>query len=66
MNTQPILAQDRAHAEQLAREHITPDQASQTEEFIAHSLAVPEYLEINGETWRRITLGSAGNIAYPE
>lgn len=66
MTTQPILAQNRADAERLAHEHVSPDQADQLQEFITHSLAVPEYLMVNGESWRRISLGHAGNVVYPE
>lgn len=64
--TDPKLVPSRAEAEALARQIIDPSQGSQLEEFLSFSITVPEYQEVNGTMLRRINLGIAGNICYPE
>ena len=64
--TDPKLTQNRTEAEQVARETIDPSQADQIDEFLTFSLTVPEYQTINGQRWRQIALGLAGNVCYPE
>ena len=64
--TDPKLTHDRAEAEALAAEIIDESQSTQLDEFLTFSVTVPEYQEVNGVMMRRINLGIAGNICWPE
>ena len=62
----PKLVDSRAEAEALAAEVIDASQSTQLDEFLTHSITVPEYRVIDGVQFRQMNLGIAGNICWPE
>jgi hypothetical protein len=64
MQPQDHIAQDRAEAEILAAQVITDEQRPQLEEFLVASLNYEHTRYIDGQLYRLINLGTAGNVCY--